>query len=104
MAYYMVLDTETCDRYARKTDQPEPWNSLVYDIGFTVVDSKAFEQVAGGSFVVAETFNNSRLMNSSYYADKLPTYREGISLDESGDWQMMNFIDIHQRNKELIKK
>lgn len=104
MAYYMVLDTETCDKYARKTDQPEPWNSLVYDIGFTVVDSKTFEQMANGSFVVAETFNNSHLMNSSYYADKLPAYREGISLDESGDWQMLPFIEIYQYIKDVIKK
>ena len=39
MAYYMILDTETCDKHARKTSKPEPWNSLVYDLGFVVVDS-----------------------------------------------------------------
>lgn len=104
MAYYMIIDTETCDRYARKTDQPEPWNSLVYDIGFVVADSKTFEVVDKGSYVVAETFNSPRLMNSAYYADKLPAYREGITLDDSGAWQMLPFLDIYRCIKDVIKK
>ena len=39
MAYFMVVDTETTDKVARKTDQPEPWNSLVYDLGYIIADN-----------------------------------------------------------------
>lgn len=104
MAYYMILDTETCDKYARKTSKPEPWNSLVYDCGFVVVDSKTFETVDSGSYVISETFNDTKLMNSSYYADKLPQYYAGISLDKSGDWQMVSALELWQIIKDTIKK
>lgn len=104
MAYYMILDTETCDRYARKTDQPEPWNSLVYDLGFVVVDSKTFEEVESASLVISETFNDIRLMNSAYYANKVLQYRAGISLDNSGDWHMVDALTAYNLVRDTIKK
>lgn len=97
MAAYIVLDTETADKYKRKTNKPEPWNSLVYDLGYCVVDSKTFEVLAERSYVVSETFNDSAIMQSSYYADKLPQYRAGIRYDGTGEWAMADFKEIwHQ--------
>lgn len=104
MANYMILDTETCDKFSRKTDQPEPWNSLVYDLGFVVVGSKTFEVKEKGSFVIAETFNNPKLMNSAYYADKLPQYRAGISMDDSGEWQMIDALSAYHLVRDTIKR
>ena len=104
MAYHMILDTETCDRYARKTDQPEPWNSLVYDLGFCVVDMATGETVERKSIVIAETFNNSRLMNSAYYAGKLPQYRAGISMGEDGEWQMLDCLTAYNLMRDTIRK
>ena len=104
MAYHMILDTETCDRYARKTNQPEPWNSLVYDLGFCVVDMATGETVERKSIVIAETFNNSRLMNSAYYAGKLPQYRAGISMDEGGEWQMLDCLTAYNLMRDTIRK
>lgn len=100
----MIIDTETCDKHARKTSKPEPWNSLVYDLGYVVVDSKTFEQVDSGSFVIAETFNNPKLMNSAYYANKLPQYLASIKLDGTGDWQMISALDLWRKVKDVIKK
>lgn len=104
MAYYLILDTETCDKYARKTSAPEPENSLVYDYGFVVVDSKTFDIVDSASFVISETFNSSKLMNSAYYANKLPQYYNGIKLDNSGEWQMVDCLTAYNRTREVIKK
>ena len=104
MAYYMIIDTETCDKHARKTSKPEPWNALVYDLGFVVVDSKTFEVVDKGSYIVAETFNNPVLMNSAYYADKLPQYNAGIRLDDGGEWQMVCALDLWRTVKDTIKR
>lgn len=104
MAYYMIVDTETTDKYARKTSQPEPENSLVYDYGFVVVDSKTFEVVDSASFVISETFNNSKLINSAYYAAKLPQYYNGTKLDKSGEWQMVDCLTAYTVTRDIVKK
>ena len=65
----MVLDTET----ANSVEQPIP-----YDIGWAVCDrdGKIYEE---RSFVVAEIFCDMKdLMQSAYYAEKIPTYWEDI--------------------------
>lgn len=104
MTYHMILDTETCDRFARKTDQPEPWNSLVYDLGFCVVDMATGETVERKSVVIAETFNNPHLMNSAFYADKLPRYRAGISMDNGGEWQMLDCLSAYNLVRDTLKR
>lgn len=67
--YYIVLDTETTNGF----DDP-----LVYDCGFAVVDKKGnvYERF---SFVNREVFCEMKdLMQSAYYADKIPNYWEQI--------------------------
>lgn len=90
---YIVLDTETCDKVGRKTDQPEPYNSLVYDLGFCVVDGDTREIIEAHSYIIAETLLQSRLMRSAYYADKLPAYYEGARLNGTGSWQVVPFLE-----------
>ena len=64
----LVLDTET----ANSIDDP-----IAYDIGFAVIDltGRIFETY---SFVVVETFLDKELMQTAYFADKIPQYWEDI--------------------------
>jgi hypothetical protein len=66
---YLVIDTETCNTL----EQPMP-----YDIGYAITDrygNIAIEK----SFVVAEMFLDRKdLMQSAYFAEKIPQYWEDI--------------------------
>ena len=67
--FYIVLDTET----ANSVEEPLP-----YDIGWAVCDrdGNIYEE---RSFVVAEIFCDMKdVMQSAYYAEKIPTYWEDI--------------------------
>lgn len=67
--YFMVLDIET----ANSTEQ-----GLAYDIGFAVADRKGniYEK---RSLMIAEMFyNENELMQTAYYAKKLPQYWEQL--------------------------
>lgn len=90
MKYEIVLDTETAGNIYR------PETIRVYDIGWVVKATarSGGDIVARRSFVVRETWENSGLMDSAYYADKLPLYREGI---ERGTWRVLPLNTIRQR-------
>lgn len=69
-AYYLTIDTET----ANTLDDP-----IVYDIGGAIHDKqgKVYETF---SFVIYETFVLcADLMQTAYYADKIPMYREQLA-------------------------
>lgn len=76
--YFLVLDTETTN------NMEEP---LVYDIGFLIIDSKGhiYEKE---NFLVKEIFNASQalgiqgLMESAYYASKIPLYEEKLLTED----------------------
>lgn len=71
--YYIVLDTETANGYM--TDgKLDLTDSMTYDIGWAVIDKKGnvYER---RSFVVEEIFFGCPyLMQTAYYANKLPQY------------------------------
>ena len=68
-----VTDTET----ANSVEQPLP-----YDIGYKITDCHQNELVRR-SFLVAEIYYNHKdLMQSAYYADKLPQYEEEVKRGE----------------------
>jgi len=77
-AYYIVLDTETCNGIM--TDKGLNLDdSLVYDIGFAVVDKhgRIYET---RSYVIYETFfGMADIMKSAYYANKIENYLEDIA-------------------------
>lgn len=69
MAYVIVLDTET----ANSLEEP-----LCYDIGWAVVNLETEEVVKTESYAVAEIFLDKELMQSAYFAEKIPSYWEEI--------------------------
>lgn len=67
--YFIVLDTET----ANSIEQPLP-----YDIGWAIVDRQG-NVYKTHSYVVYEIYcKEKELMQSAYYAEKLPKYEEDI--------------------------
>lgn len=66
--YYLLIDTETTN----SLDDP-----LAYDFGFAVIDEegKVYES---GSYVVADVFLQKDLMETAYFADKIPSYWSDI--------------------------
>lgn len=90
--FIMVLDTETANGYLinGKLDLSD---SLVYDIGFTVIDKKGNvycqRSLAIGDILCGEP----ELMKTAYYAEKIPQYWKDI---KSGKRELVSFL--HARN------
>lgn len=95
----LVIDTETAPTH--KTKYPDGSLSLVYDMGGVVRDTKTGEIVHSFSFVIADTFYNNRMMQSAYYANKLPQYHAGIA---NNDWLTVPFKYAHDYICNLISE
>ena len=91
--FYLVLDVEG----ARDID-----NALVYDVGGAITD-RAGIIYDKFSFVVKNIFGNgdNPIMDSAYYAIKIPRYRTGL---KNGEFQMKNFYNVREHIKSLIEK
>lgn len=83
MEKYIVLDTETTN----SLDDP-----IVYDLGWAVVDKNG-NVYQTYSFVVADIFLDSQLMESAYFKDKIPMYWEQI---KSGERILARFSNIRK--------
>lgn len=75
--YLIGLDTETCNGLMGEDGKLDLSQSLVYDIGWQVVDKKG-KVYRTRSFVVAEIFLDKELMKGAYYAEKIPQYWDDI--------------------------
>lgn len=76
-SYYMVLDTETANGIMID-DKLDLSQSLVYDMGYAIIDKKG-NIYKTRSFVNADIFcDYKEMMNSAYYAEKIPQYWEDI--------------------------
>lgn len=75
--YLIGIDTETCNGLVDENGKVDLTQSLVYDVGWEVVDKKA-NVYKKRSFVVAEIFLDKELMKGAYYSDKIPQYWEDI--------------------------
>ena len=96
--YDLVIDTETAP--TRKVPmQLMAANSLVYDMGGVVRDTKTGEIVHSFSFIIADTFYNTSMMQSAYYADKLPQYHEGVA---KGLWLSVPFKYVYEYVNNII--
>lgn len=85
--YYLVLDVET----ANSTE-----DALVYDLGYVVCDKKGNIYEAD-SFIVSDIFfEEADLMQSAYYAKKIPTYLEGIKN------RAFNVVTFKQAREKLL--
>lgn len=91
-SYFIVFDTET----ANGLDDP-----IVYDIGGAVVDKKGnvYETF---SFVIFEVFCEMKdLMQSAYYANKIPMYEKQIA---DGERKIVRYSTAKKYINELAKK
>ena len=90
--YYLVLDVET----ANSTD-----DALVYDLGYAVCDKKGNIYEAD-SFVVSDIFyKEAELMQSAYYAKKIPMYIEGI---KSRAFNVVTFYEARAKLLEAMRR
>ena len=67
--YLIGIDTETCNGLLMEDGKLDLSQSLVYDIGWQVVDKKG-KVYRKRSFVVAEIFLDKELMKGAYYSEK----------------------------------
>jgi hypothetical protein len=96
--YYLVLDVET----ANTLEQP-----LCYDVGFAICD-KSGKIYTQRSYIVPEiffdekeVFGNGEMMNTAYYAEKLPQYYKGI---RTGTWKIKPLYGIRSEILSLMKE
>ena len=76
--YGIMLDTETANTLD-DNGKLDMTNVLPYDLGFAVIDShgRVYEAF---SFILSDIFNHeAELMQSAYYADKIPKYKQDIA-------------------------
>jgi DNA polymerase III epsilon subunit-like protein len=87
---FLGLDTETCNSLIDENGKLDLSQSLVYDVGWQVVNRKG-KVKKQRSYVVAEIFLNSILMDSAYYKDKIPMYWKDI---KKGKRELKTFRNI----------
>lgn len=75
--YYLGVDTETCNSLLDEKGKLDLSNSLVYDVGWEIVD-KYGNPYRKRSYVVKEIFYDTELMESAYYKEKIPQYLKDI--------------------------
>lgn len=77
MVTYLGVDTETCNSLIDENGKLDLSNSLVYDVGWVIINRKG-KVIIRRSYVVAEIFLDKTLMESAYYKEKIPQYWEEI--------------------------
>ena len=88
---FIVLDTEAVSAVKHSGNNAHPETSLVYDFGFIVANREG-EIVDRFSFINSDVFFQSDLMQSAYYAKKLPQYFEGMGQE----WEVANTLTIYR--------
>lgn len=90
--YIAVIDTETANSIE---------DALVYDVGWAIVDKRGNVLVMR-SYLVREIFCDERaLMQSAYYAEKIPLYLAEIA---EGKRKIVNFATIRRIFKRDCEK
>lgn len=96
--YKIVLDTETCP-LDRDLEEVLPSNMFAYDIGWAIVDKRG-NVYRTRSYVNADIFlDEKKLMQSAYYADKVPQYWKDI---KEGKRTLTSFYNIKKALLEDI--
>ncbi len=91
-SYYIVFDTET----ANGLNDP-----IMYDLGFAVIDKKG-NVYETHSFVIREVFYGMKdLMQSAYYAEKIPRYKKQI---RNGERKVVSLFEARKVFSEVVKK
>lgn len=97
---YMGFDTETCNSMEDENGKLDLSQSLVYDIGWEVIN-KYGKSYLKRSFVVEEIFFDAVLMDSAYYKEKIPSYLKDI---KEGKRIVAPFKKIHEQFLKDKKK
>lgn len=98
ISYKIVLDTETCP-VDKTLTEVRPENMWTYDCGWAVVDKRG-KVYKTRSFINSDIFvHEKELMQSSYYAKKIPQYWEDI---KTGKRIMTTFYEIRKALLEDI--
>ena len=96
---FIVLDTEAVSTVKHSDNNAHPETSLVYDCGFIVANREG-EILDRFSFINSDVFFNAPLMDTAYYADKLPQYFEGMGYE----WEVANTLTIFRTLADVCKK
>ena len=73
--YIIGIDTETCNGFLDKDGKLDLSQSLVYDLGYAVIEIPSFEIVKEKSFIIGDIFvEMGEAMKAAYYAEKIPQY------------------------------
>ena len=95
--YILVIDTETANGTITKEGKTDFRDCQVYDFGYAVID-KCGNVYDTGSFVNSQIFEKNYFMESAYYADKIPQYKEDI---KSGKRILTDWFNIKQEVKRI---
>lgn len=91
-SYFLTIDTETTNGF----DDP-----IVYDIG-GCIHTKDGEVMETFSFVIYEVFCGMKdLMQSAYYAEKIPKYKEEIA---KGERKIVRYSTAKKYIRQLCEK
>lgn len=89
----LVVDTET----AGLLD-----NAFVYDLGVAAVERTTGRIIESRSMIISDVYDGlPRLMETAYYAEKLPRYVEGLA---KGEWEKVNIFHARNIVRNLIRK
>ena len=89
----LVVDVETCGGFG---------SSLVYDLGFAVVERATGRIIKAHSLVISDVFYDMpEKMESAYYAAKLPMYHDGIA---AGTFKVVNLWEAWRLVRDTIAK
>ena len=95
--YILVVDTETANGTVTKEGKTDFRDCQVYDFGYAVID-KCGNVYDTGSFVNSQIFEKNYFMESAYYAEKIPQYKEDI---KSGKRILTDWFNIKQEVKRI---
>jgi hypothetical protein len=99
--YVLMLDTETANTIQDENGL-DMSNTLFYDLGFQIADTHGRTYDEKFSFVNSDIFiHEAELMQSAYYAKKIPQYKEDIA---NGKRILANTYEIRKAMLDLMAK
>lgn len=99
--YILMMDTETCNTLVAEDGKLDMTNVFIYDFGWQVIDKrgKVYEEK---SYIVKDIFEReTALMQSAYYAKKIPQYLQEIA---EGKRIVATFYEIRKDFLETLAR
>lgn len=101
---YIVLDTETAPTQQHNDGKVHPETSLVYNVGWMILDGNSHETLVERSYLVSEVFINERWMRSAYYADKVPQYWQDFRESDESEYRLESFLTVYKQFKSDVRE